>query len=189
MTKGCICYMKQYYLEDFKNKEQYCKFINYMVENSDKFSLVYFKYSENGKVKSTVKEMEKLLRPYKIFSYNGNQWPSTVTLNENNHIYKITLYKVAPGVEEILTKPNDLLDWDYPNLPMDLCFYKNGYSWFASAAHEHYASVYLETKQEYLNLIDLGIDMSFVKDVDQSKLFLESSLKVKVKSFSEANHI
>ena len=181
--------MKKYYLEDLNSKEQYCKFINYMVKNSDKFSLVYFKYSENEKVKSTAKEMGKLLKPYKIFSYNGNQWPSTVTLNENNHIYKIYLYKVAPGVEEILTKPNNLFDWDYPNLPMDLCFYKDGYSWFASSSHEHYASIYLETKEEFSNLINLGIEMSYVKEVDRSKLFLESSLKVRVKSFAEAKHI
>ena len=97
--------MKKYYLEDLNSKEQYCKFINYMVKNSDKFSLVYFKYSENEKVKSTAKEIGKLLKPYKIFSYNGNQWPSTVTLNENNHIYKIYLYKVAPGVKKYLLNP------------------------------------------------------------------------------------
>lgn len=181
--------MKSYIINGFKNKQAYFDFINYMVLNSDKFSLVYFKYSENEALKKSAKEIKNLLKSYKIYAINGNQWPSTVTLNENNHIYNITLYKSVAGVEKILTKVEDIFDWDYPLYPMDLCFYKDGYAWFASSAHEHFAYFYINDKQTYCDLIDLGIDLSDAGDIDESKLFLEESLKVIVKKFNEANHI
>ena len=181
--------MKKYFMEVFKDKQKYRSFINYMVLHSDKFSLVYFKHSENEASKKSVKEIKTLLKPYKIYSVSGNQWPSMVTLNENNHIYNITLYKSSPDVENILTLTNDIFDWDYPSLPMDLCFYKDGYAWFSSSAHERFACVYIDSKETYSELIDIGADLCYAGDIDRSKLFLEQSLKVVVKDFKEANHI
>lgn len=181
--------MKKYFIEDFKDKETYSKLINYMVLNSDKFSLVYFKYSENESPKKSVKEIKALLNPYKIYAVNGNQWPSMVTLNENNHIYNIALYKSEQGIEKILTKVDNLFDWDYPLRPMDLCFYKDGYAWFASSAHERFACIYINDKKLYSELTDLGVGLCDAGDIDESKLFLEQSIKVIVKDFKEANHI
>ena len=43
--------MKQYYVDDFKKKKEYKKFIEYMLENSDFFSFIYFKEKENAPVK------------------------------------------------------------------------------------------------------------------------------------------
>lgn len=43
--------MREYYVDDFKNKKEYKKFIEYMLENSDFFSFIYFKEKENAPVK------------------------------------------------------------------------------------------------------------------------------------------
>lgn len=168
--------MKSFYLENINNKESYCRFIDYMISNSDSFSLVYFKYKENEKTRNTVKEIKNLLAPYKIYSYNGNQWPGTVTLNQNNHIYKIILYKTEPKCKEVLLKVDNIYDWDYPSYPMDLCFYKDGYAWFASCAHEHFANLFLEDKFDISVFEKIGIKLHYECDIPQEKLFLESSL-------------
>lgn len=47
--------MKKYYIRDFDNKENYLKFIHYLMSNSDTFSLVYFRYQENSKPTRTTK--------------------------------------------------------------------------------------------------------------------------------------
>lgn len=181
--------MKSYYIEEFENKEKYRQFIDYMLTHSDTFSLVYFKYRESEKTTKQTKEIQNILKPYKIFAVNGNQWPSTVTLNEFDHIYKITLYSANINTKSALLKANGIFDWDYPDFPMDLCFYKDGYAWFASSAHEHYANLILNDNKTKNELNDLGINLHYQREIDESKLFSEQSLKVIVKSFDEANHI
>ena len=177
--------MKEYYIDEFESFESYKAFIRYMIAHSDTFSLVYFKYVENERVKSSVKEVKKLLAPYKIFSFKGNQWPSMVTLNENNHIYDITLYRADIGVETALVKEGKLFDWDYPRLPMDLCFYKNSYAWFVSCAHEKYACIYIDDNEELSELNLICSNLTYNRDVAPSWLFREENLKVLIKTKEE----
>lgn len=181
--------MKSYFLDEFEDKKTYIRFVKYMLLHSDSFSLVYFKYTENEKEKTTVKEIKNLLKAYKIFAINGNQWPSTATLNVNNHIYKIVLYKADLGAEAALSKAEKLFDWDYPLLPMDLCFYKNGYAWLSSSSHEHFAYLYFNDKQTLVDLNNMGVKIRYDRDIDDSKLFLEESLKTIIKDFNEVNHL
>ena len=168
--------MKSFYLENIKSKESYCHFIDYMISNSDSFSLVYFKYKENEKTKNTVKKIKKLLAPYKIYSCNGNQWPGTETLNQNSHIYKIILYKSEPKCKEVLLKVDNIYDWNYPYYPMDLCFYKDGYAWFVSCAHERFANLILEDEFDISFFEVFGVNLQYECDIPKDKLFLESFL-------------
>lgn len=71
--------INSYFINEFKNKEDYIYFIKYFVQNSDAFSFVYFKYTKNERVKESVKNIKKLLQPYKIYSKTSNEWPGTVT--------------------------------------------------------------------------------------------------------------
>ena len=168
--------MKSYFLEEFENKEKYNSFIEYMLTYSDTFSLVYFKYRENEKLNSNVKKIKELLRPYKIFAVNGNQWPSTVTLNQNNHIYNVVLYRADMDSKVALLKAVGIFEWDYPAFPMDLCFYRNGYAWFSLSAHEHIANLFLEDDKTFSDLTDLGINLYYECDIDNSKLFFERAI-------------
>lgn len=115
--------MKTYFLDEFKKIEQYQKFVSYMLLNSDTFSLVYFKYKENEKIKKNVKEILDGLNKYKLYSKKTNKWPNTET-QDDNHIYKYVMYSSDIKCLDILLKIQGIYGWDYPNAPMDLCFYK-----------------------------------------------------------------
>lgn len=169
--------MKSFFLDEFKNEKEYIDFIKFMLVHSDKFSLIYFKYKENESFKKTVKQVKKLLKPYKIFSCYTDKWPGTVTLNENHHIYNFTLYKSEPDAYAALSIAKGIFDWHYPNFPMDLCFYKNGYAWFELSAHSGIAYINENDTQIINDLKHLGAQIEYYKDIPEQMLFLEKSIK------------
>lgn len=167
--------MKEYYVEEFKNKESYLAFIRYMLLNSDTFSLIYFKYIESEKTKKSVKEVKKALEHLKIYSCNTLKWPGTETTNNDHHIYRMIIYNSLLDAEKVLNKVEQIYEWQYPQLPMDLCFYKNGYAWFASCAHENLNWLYTNEISVVEDLKTLGVDLFFRKDVDESILFYNNN--------------
>lgn len=160
--------MKRYCFENFKSKEKYEEFIDYMLSNSDYFSLVYFKYKSKEKYTETVKEIRDLLRFYKVSAYKSNNMPSMITLNMNNHIYETVIYKADIGTKTALLKVNDIFDWDYPEYPMDLCFFKDGYAWVITSAHEKDALIYTDNNKEIRTLKKMGFDITFFDEVDNT---------------------
>lgn len=172
--------MNEYWLEDFNNKENYLQFVEYMVEKSDAFSLVYFRYHKSEKIKSNVKEIKTLLRPFLIKSWYGTKWASMETLNEKNHLYQIATYRSERETSKALGKARCIFDWDYPNYPMDLCFFKNGTAWFSSSSHERTAYLYTENQQAIKELEDLGAKITLYDNVDPSFLFYEENAIVKL---------
>ena len=138
--------LKWYYLAEFKSKERYAKFIEYMLKHSDFFSVIYFRYNEREPLKRSVKQIRDELRKYKIYSKNTKEWPGTVTRDEK-HIYRIAYYRSDMKCLETLVRVGGLFNWDYPNAPMDLCFYKDNYCCLQSTAHEYSASMYIESNE------------------------------------------
>lgn len=157
--------MKSFYLEEFKSRKVYIEFIKYMLEHSDYFSLIYFKNKENEKVKVKVKQIADSLKGFKISSKNTQKWPNTETCDKK-HIYKLVFYNSDIKCFEPLTRVNDIYEWDYPNAPMDLCFYKNGYCWLAITSHEHFAYLYTNEKKEVEELSDLGAKLFYEGEED-----------------------
>ncbi len=47
--------LKSFFLEEFRDKEAYTEFLKFMLVHSDFFSLVYFRYHENEKMKFKTK--------------------------------------------------------------------------------------------------------------------------------------
>lgn len=152
--------MKEFFLEEFKNRETYIEFIKYMLSHSDAFSLVYFKYRENDRMKKKTKTIYENLKRFKICSKKTQEWPNTVTFDEE-HIYTIIFYHADVECLDTLTMVDDIYDWYYAKAPIDLCFYKDGYCWLAVTAHEHMASLYTDNKEEVEELRDLGADLEF----------------------------
>ena len=148
--------LKWYYLAEFKSKERYAKFIEYMLKHSDFFSVIYFRYNEREPLKRSVKQIRDELRKYKIYSKNTKEWPGTVTRDEK-HIYRIAYYRSDMKCLETLVRVGGLFNWDYPNAPMDLCFYRDNYCCLKNTAHEYSASMYIELDEK--NFLELnGID-------------------------------
>lgn len=170
--------MKSYYIEDFTDKSTYIEFIRYMLSHSDYFSFVCFKYKESERTKRSTKEVLDLLKPYREYAKNVNEWPGNMTLNENNHIYRLFMYSATSEAISALSKADRIYDWDYPKFPMDLAFYKNGYAWFESVSHERWNSLYTADMAVIDDLKQLGVDVIFNREVDESTLFNISKSKV-----------
>ena len=94
-------------------------------------------------------------------------------LNEYMSI-DICVYGICNEVKTCLLEPKGLFNWKYPYFPDDLCFFKDGYCWFATVAHEGYACIYVENIKEIEILKDMGLKFEFVKcDDDKEDLFYE----------------
>lgn len=163
--------MKTYYIEEFEDKIVYTNFIRYMLAHSDTFSFVYFKYKDSEPTKKTTAEIKKLLLPYKIYAENVSRWPGTVTLNEFQHIYRLVMYKAVSQAETALSKADAIYDWDYPKYPMDLCFYRDGYAWFATSSHENWNALYTNDVSIIEELRWLGVCISCDDDTHDEDLF------------------
>lgn len=79
--------LKWYTLCDIEDKEQYAKFIEYMLKSSDCFSVIYFRHNEGERLRKSAKQIRDELRPFKIYSKNTNEWPGTITWDKK-HIYR-----------------------------------------------------------------------------------------------------
>ena len=170
--------MKSYIVEEMQNKEIYCRFIKIMLKHSDAFSLVYFKYRSSELSRFSAWRVRKQLKPYLIYSHYGDEWPAMKTYNQFGHIYDIALYRADPLTEKALCKVNNLFDWDYPKFPMDLCFYNNGYGWFACCSHEEYAILYTDDEKIIAELENAGVELSYDGDVSTSQLFYDEKAKL-----------
>ncbi len=76
-----------------------------------------------------------------------------------NHIYYI---KMTKEIQEEMLKKQSLFDWIFPTSLEDLCFFKDGYCWLYSVAHEEILDIYCENEEEYNYLKSIGVE--FVED-------------------------
>ncbi len=168
--------MKMYFLDHFASRKIYHGFISYIGAFSDAFSLVYFLYNRNEKPSKTVRRIDKALRPYEICSREVLRWPGTETKNANGHIYRLKVYQPTFDSLEALEIVDSLWDWNYPNYPMDLCFYRNGYAWFASSVHEHWNALYTDDLANINDLASVGLSVTLCGTVDINALFYKNDI-------------
>ena len=60
--------MREYYLDEFRNRENYVKFIAYMLEHSDFFSVVFYRSRKTDPSKRSSREFKDSLRRYHLHS-------------------------------------------------------------------------------------------------------------------------
>lgn len=164
--------IKSYYIDALSERLPYTKFIDYMVANSDAFSVVYFKYHDSERTKKSTREMKKQLEPYKLFSCNVYKWPGTETENAFGHIYRLAVYRCDEAVADILKTVDHLYAWNYPAFPMDLAFYRDGYAWFSSCAHEWLMWFYTNDVLAVEALAAQGLSVEEDGEKDIEKMFL-----------------
>ena len=88
-----------------------------------------FTLSDNGK------ELLDLLKPFLIEIKVQQEWPATKLLHHYANVY---YYTVCDEAKELLIRySTGLYSWLDPNLPEDLCFFKDeSVVWLTSIAHE-----------------------------------------------------
>ena len=159
-----------------KNKELYLKILD-SIERAKKQKIEENKISE----KSLIPFSEKL-KPYLIKKRNSPiKWPGMIKwlgmmeiTPDDNYIIDICVYKVCNEVKTYLAEPKGLFNWKYPYFPDDLCFFKDGFCWFSTVAHEGYACMYIKNSVELEILKKLGIEFKVTEcNEDKVDLFYE----------------
>ena len=158
-------FLKCFYVNELNSKTQYEQFIEYMLLHSEYFSLIYFRYSANEKMKKRTRTIHDALKKYKIKSQFSNEWPGTISF-DNNHYYKFVLYRSVIDAKTVLCQIDNLFEWDYPSAPMDLCFYKDGFCWFSITAHEHDACLYSDDKNTIEDLTEIGVNLEYARETE-----------------------
>lgn len=152
--------------------EPYRQLINYSVEHSDAFLLVYFSYGRFSKMKSTARKMHDSLKQLKIKVRQNPTWPHTSSIDTQN-TYKIVFYRSTPEAKPVLLSACTIFSWDYPN-PMDLCFFTNGVCWLSTTAHEEYVNFYFRTREEANRIMDFNIPLEFCGEISDEKVYHET---------------
>lgn len=161
--------------ELFENKEQYLEYIN-RVKIMEKRHI-----SDMEIFKEQTETFVEKLQPYLIKQrHTPTEWPRTKVGYDDNDInnererLSINLYKVCEEVKNFLYKPNGVFKWRYPHFPEDLSFFKDGYCWFESCAHEKFAFMYLDDLGEVEILKNLGLKFELKEsEVEKVRLFYE----------------
>ena len=176
--------MNKYHVENFTSKSVYHDFLSLMLAHSDAFSLVYFQYDRNEEPHENVRRIMEALSPYEISNKDVTRWPGTITM-DFRHIYNLRVYRINKtnpiavfDILDVLETADSLWDWDYPEYPMDLCFYKNGFAWFASSAHEQWNALYTDEPAGIAaDLESIGLQVSQGGDIADNELFYDESLR------------
>lgn len=122
----------------------YRKLIRTLIDYSDKFYFVTRKELKYDK--KIIKQFE----PYIINKYKTKVWAGTITLGP-----AATVYEIKANEETYLLLSdlaNSLYEWVAPNLPEDLTFMKNDFTWFFTTTHEEFAAFQFRSEY-YKNLV------------------------------------
>ena len=124
--------MKYYFLSSRLSSGNYEALLQWALESCTKFSLVWRASLPFNK---KAKNIEIKLKRYLLKEEKTNQWPGTKILGLADNILR--LYKITRESIEILKVAGGIYNWQSPDFPEDLAFYKSvGRAWFGSVAHE-----------------------------------------------------
>lgn|GEM_PF-2912687 len=143
--------------------------------------LSVFRYNYKEEYTETAKKIREKLTPYKKYERLVNEWPSTKTDNAQKHLYLYTLYEVSNEVKDILLTVDNLYEWNYDKYPMDLCFFKDGYSFFYSSAHEHFAVLCTSDKAMLSELTKMGLKIEYLDEKLERDVFYDQVAEIGLK--------
>lgn len=149
--------MKYYELIENPTGSAYEELIKVLCNHSDKF---YFVTRKELKYNKNI--IEKF-RPYMLHIYKSKEWASTRTSGPAATVYEIAVNDETRKL--LLTLADSLYEWVAPNLPEDLTFLKNDFSWFYSCSHEGFAQ--FDIRSTYYEQIIAGFRNIKIKEVTE----------------------
>lgn len=165
--------------------EQYIKLIQYSFEKTDAVMLVFrkdgFDDFEINKLNNTLEKVVNQFRncllkrrngAYWVFSKVGYSQLGIVDYNDPldfDKMFDIIFFKTEQEIKKYLLENKDLYAWLNPNYPEDIAFFKDGYCWLYSVAHEEMCDIYCENNEEYEYLKSIGIEFLDNKFISTSK--------------------
>jgi len=158
--------------------EIYEKLIDYALKECDAIMFVARKDGLNiqqlNTLNKTLNNIQSKLKSALLKKRNGSYWVftkvgysqlqiSTQKDESNfNDLFEIYFYKTTSKIKQYLLTQRNLYRWLNPDYPEDLAFFKNGYCWLYSVAHEEICEIYVQNEKEYEYLKSIGI--SFAED-------------------------
>lgn len=134
------------------------------------------KYLDVGIFKQKTEPFLEKIKPFLINTRNlPTEWPGKkVVFHTKYQSLDISVYKVCNDVREYLLEPKGIFNWKYPYFPDDLCFFKNGYCWFSTCAHEWYGCMFVDTYEDVEKLQNIGMVFNIQEsDITEESLFYE----------------
>ena len=138
--------------------DTYNKLIRYSLETCDAFMFVCCNYYNSGIYKKEVKPFVKDFQPLAIKRRHDPQWPGTTTSDQGGkYKFNINFYRCDESAYDLLIKPGNIFGWEYPHYPENLCFFREGYVWLSTVAHERMLWIEGQTKQDIKFFKQLGV--------------------------------
>ncbi len=122
------------------NDDLYYKLLDFSLQYCNMFLFVIHDHYKIDRYKSLLLE----LNYYKINEEENNQWPGTVLSNKTVKIIRFSYNLNSVNILKKYSK--SLFEWNYPDLPDDLCLLKNSDPVLINIAHENDA--YVQTEKE-----------------------------------------
>ncbi len=77
-----------------------------------------------------------------------------------DELFEVIFLKTVPELKEYVLENQDLYAWLNPKYLEDISFFKNGYCWLYSIAHEKMCMIFCENEEEYIYLKSIGIEFA-----------------------------
>lgn len=152
-------------------------FLNYIFQKCDKAAFCFPNFGQrkgtaklkpNKDYESYVSKNEHIIEtvsPYIIERYLSKSYFGM----KQSYVCDIIAFRLSKEFKKILHNASNLYDWCSPELPEDLCFFREGASkcWMQVIAHEKEAYIFEETKEDEMMLNACGI--RYVKLEDEIK--------------------
>lgn len=150
----------------------YVKLIEYAFKKNDAVMFVARQDGFNTKqvenLKLTVNKVKSLFQKQALKYRNGGQWVFTSVGNKRcgddeddpigyDDLFEVMFFKTDNELKNYMLSNRDLYKWLNPNYLEDVSFFKNGYCWLYSVAHEDLCVIFCESEEEYNYLRSIGI--------------------------------
>ena len=150
----------------------YVRLINYAFKKADAVMFVSrkdgFTRKDITRLDKTIFDTKQLLKSSFLKSRNGSYWVfmkvgyAHLGIGKDpdgfQQLFEVLFYETSDEVKEYLLTNRNLYNWLNPKYPEDLAFFKDGYCWLYSVAHEEMCEIYCEDKEEYEYLKSIGIE-------------------------------
>lgn len=174
--------------------EKYERLIKYAFQKSDAIMFVFrkdgFSNQQILKLEKTSNDLKTKFKDYILKIRNGSYWVFTkvgysqlgISSSEFkdpsnfDKLFKVLFYKTNKELEEYVLSNSNLYSWLNPDYPEDISFFKNGYCWLYSVAHEEMCDIYCENEEEYNYLKSIGIEFMDDKfiEISNNELYFEN---------------
>jgi len=161
------------FVADKIENEVYEKLIDYAFNKCDAVMFVSRKdgFSDNKKMEldNTISDLKNNLENCFLKSRNGSYWVFSKVGYKRlgitgysdptgfDDLFEILFYKAVDETKQYLLTNKNLYNWLNPKYPEDISFFKNGYCWLYSVAHEEMCIIYCDSEMEYKYLKSIGI--------------------------------